>query len=405
MNVSNSDIQPISEESEKRILFLLPQPFFALRGSSFRAKATLEALVSLGFIIDLICFDMGESIILTGVTILRPEHFNFIKNVSIGPSIRKIFLDFFLFLSARKAAKQYRYSAIHGVEEGGFMAHYLSNKHNIPYIFDMHSRMSEQIRHSKFGFIPMLANIFEYFEKRSFHSAAGVITVGQEHAAHVAAIYKDVPIHTLHDLPLPVSYKENEVLELRENLKLRNKKVCVYSGNFESYQGIDLLIESWKELSLKLSDISLVLIGGTASQVKNYQIQAEKLGISDSIIFMGSMPQEDTGNYLMLADVLVSPRLSGANTPLKIYSYMSCEKPIVATNISSHTQVLTEDKAYLARPEPRAFAEAIAKAFSDNPAEAPVKLNKIKLAKNFVSEYFNPDAFKGVLKKVYGFVI
>ena len=63
--------------------------------------------------------------------------------------------------------------------------------------------------------------------------------------------------------------------------------------------------------------------------------------------------------YLACASVLISPRLDGTSTPLKIYSYLHAEKPIIATNITSHTQVLTKDTALLVEPNQNAFAEGI----------------------------------------------
>jgi glycosyltransferase involved in cell wall biosynthesis len=59
------------------------------------------------------------------------------------------------------------------------------------------------------------------------------------------------------------------------------------------------------------------------------------------------------------ADLLVSPRIRGTNTPLKIYSYLRSGKPIVATNLLTHTQVLTPDISRLVEPAPAPFAAAI----------------------------------------------
>ena len=61
-------------------------------------------------------------------------------------------------------------------------------------------------------------------------------------------------------------------------------------------------------------------------------------------------------------DLLVSPRIRGTNTPLKIYSYLRSGKPIVATNLLTHTQVLTPEIARLVDPKPEPFAAAIARA-------------------------------------------
>jgi glycosyltransferase involved in cell wall biosynthesis len=63
--------------------------------------------------------------------------------------------------------------------------------------------------------------------------------------------------------------------------------------------------------------------------------------------------------YLSAGDILVSPRSSGTNTPLKIYSYLRAGKPIVATRLLTHTQVLNDDVAVLTEPHPEAFAEGI----------------------------------------------
>ena len=58
-------------------------------------------------------------------------------------------------------------------------------------------------------------------------------------------------------------------------------------------------------------------------------------------------------------DILVSPRTQGENTPMKIYNYMASGKPMIATDIVSHTQVLDASIAQLVAVEPAAFAAAI----------------------------------------------
>ena len=68
---------------------------------------------------------------------------------------------------------------------------------------------------------------------------------------------------------------------------------------------------------------------------------------------------------MQAADVLVSPRIRGTNTPLKIYSYLRSGKPIVATRLLTHTQVLNADIAMLVVPEPEAFAAGVARLLDD----------------------------------------
>jgi len=95
---------------------------------------------------------------------------------------------------------------------------------------------------------------------------------------------------------------------------------------------------------------------------------ARELGAADVVVFTGQQPAREIPSFVQACDVLVSPRIRGTNTPLKIYSYLRSGKPIVATDLLTHTQVLTPDIAALVAPEPEAFAEALAHLL-DNPRE------------------------------------
>ena len=83
------------------------------------------------------------------------------------------------------------------------------------------------------------------------------------------------------------------------------------------------------------------------------------------MIFAGQRPAEDIPLFLDAADVLVSPRSTGTNTPLKIYQYLRSGRPIVATRLLTHTQVLNDDVAILTPATPEGFAEGIVAALSD----------------------------------------
>ncbi|MCC7242211.1 MAG: glycosyltransferase, partial [Acidobacteria bacterium] len=90
-------------------------------------------------------------------------------------------------------------------------------------------------------------------------------------------------------------------------------------------------------------------------------------GAVDVMVFTGQQPAREIPSFVQASDVLVSPRIRGTNTPLKIYSYLRSGRPILATNLLTHTQVLTSDIAVLVPPEPHAVAEALA-ALIDDPS-------------------------------------
>ena len=62
---------------------------------------------------------------------------------------------------------------------------------------------------------------------------------------------------------------------------------------------------------------------------------------------------------------MVSPRISGTNTPLKVYELLASGVPMLATRIHSHTQVLDDEVCRLAAPEPDAFGAALAGLLGD----------------------------------------
>jgi hypothetical protein len=82
---------------------------------------------------------------------------------------------------------------------------------------------------------------------------------------------------------------------------------------------------------------------------------------------VGLLPATLVPACMMAADVLVSPRERGRNTPLKIFSYLRSGRPIVATDIVSHTQVLTTHSAALVPPSAAGLAQGISSLLDDGP--------------------------------------
>jgi glycosyltransferase involved in cell wall biosynthesis len=141
--------------------------------------------------------------------------------------------------------------------------------------------------------------------------------------------------------------------------------MVLYTGTFEAYQGLDLLFAAMSAVRAQCPDAHLVLAGGQPDQVSRARRDAEEQGIGASTIFVGERPAEEIPAYLQAADVLVSPRSRGRNTPLKIYQYLRSGKPIVATNLLTHTQVLDATVAELTAPTAEAFGAGILRVLRD----------------------------------------
>jgi hypothetical protein len=102
--------------------------------------------------------------------------------------------------------------------------------------------------------------------------------------------------------------------------------------------------------------------------------------------------------FIGLADVLVSPRLSGTNTPLKIYSFLKSGKPLVATNLWTHTQVLSDRIAVLVEPDAECMAEGISFALFDERAQEKANFAKKKADRDYTYPRYR-DKIRQILDK------
>ena len=118
--------------------------------------------------------------------------------------------------------------------------------------------------------------------------------------------------------------------------------------------------------------VQFLFVGGEPAEIDALEDRATARAVADRCVFAGKRPPEQLPELFALSDVLVSPRLKGENTPFKLYTYLAAGKPIVATAIATHTQLLDESLAFLAEPTPEALAGAIRRAL-DEPALARSK--------------------------------
>ncbi|MCB0322712.1 MAG: glycosyltransferase [Bdellovibrionales bacterium] len=399
-----------AKATSARVLLIAPQPFFVSRGTPINVRAMVSVLANDSYQVDLLVFPQGQEIAIPGVRIIRCPNVFGIKSVPIGPSWRKVLLDVVLSLKALHLSYTNSYQLIHGVEEGGLIAGTVGMVRRVPYIVDMDSCMVEQLRQSKFIRSERILRAIESLEAFFVRRAEAILTVCNSLTRRARAIRPDANICQIEDFPFDPSAECPAVVaaRLQSSLALPDRRIILYAGNFESYQGLELLLEAYGHVrqaaSASRNDTLLLLVGGgelDSKPVRRLRARAEALGIADSVVFTGNRPAEEMNGFLALADVLVSPRIEGSNTPLKIYSYMAAERPIVATDIESHTQVLDSDSAFLAAPEPQAFAQALAQALDESPEAIAQQRRVVAGARSLIAARYNETEFSRRLLELY----
>jgi glycosyltransferase involved in cell wall biosynthesis len=260
----------------------------------------------------------------------------------------------------------------------------------------MDSSLAQQMV-EKYPFLAKLkiSGILHWVEKFAVKNATVVVPVCQALADDIADA-KPNKVVLLPDVSLLKTEKPNYENDLKMQLHLSHLTL-MYVGNLESYQGIDLLLESLS-LVLKATDkIDLVIVGGTPEDIQLYQQKADNLGLAGQVYFLGQKPASELGTYLSQADILVSPRTKGKNTPMKIYSYLDSGKAVLATNLPTHTQVLNQDNSMLAEATPEDFSQKMVSLISD----PQLRLKLGMAGKMLIQEKHSYKAYREKVNKLY----
>ena len=366
-----------------KVLMIAPQPFFEPRGTPFSVLYRLYALSELGHKIDLVTYPLGQDIKIKNVTIYRTIRIPFIRRIEVGPSKTKILFDIFIILKAIRLLIKNRYDVIHSHEEAGFFSNWLSKVFRLRHIYDMHSSLPQQLQNFKFTSSKLLINYFNKLEKRTINNADAVITICPELFNYVEEIClgkNHVLIENVAGDDSVFGDDKKADLDIFNQYELNNNLKILYAGTFEPYQGLKLLIKSAKTVVEDHKDVLFILVGGNPKQVNEYKAIVNSNNLSAYFIFTGQVWPNLVPKFIDLADILVSPRIEGNNTPLKVYSYLRSGKPIVATRHITHTQVLNDEVAVLTECEAVSFAKGIIKLIKDKKMRRTIAEKAQKLA-------------------------
>jgi PEP-CTERM/exosortase A-associated glycosyltransferase len=132
---------------------------------------------------------------------------------------------------------------------------------------------------------------------------------------------------------------------LREKLGIHGQPVIGFIGSFYAYEGLDLLLESVPALSRRIPDFLILLVGGGPEENRLRSI-VERTGIDRFVRFTGRVHHEEVPRYYALTDICVFPRrqirLTDLVTPLKPLEAMAYVKPIVASDVGGHRELITD---------------------------------------------------------------
>ena len=410
-----------------RILFMASQPFFEWRGSPIRLGFDAMAMAQNGYDVDFLTLPVGQRREIDGVRIVRAPNLIRAKKIAIGPSLPKFFFDFVFLFEAIGMTMRRHYDIVHGVEDAGMVALVVGRLARAKVVFEKHSDPASYS--GKKGVMRLVMRAYAAVERFVMRHADAVIGTGPGLVRQVNALAPKTPATVISDIPSSLAEPDpdgvraarTKLEELApggagaESVRPSDRQTvgpsdggedgtavfATYVGSFASYQGIDLLFAAMPPALRKCAALRFAVIGGTPQEIAERRAALAAEGLADRVAFVGKVPPDELPCWLAASDIVLSPRIAGVNTPLKLLDYLKVGRAIVATDHEANRLILDEKTALLVPIDPEAFAEGVASLAADRARREEIGSRGRRL----VDETYNFGVFRAGLAKVHGSVL
>jgi GT2 family glycosyltransferase/glycosyltransferase involved in cell wall biosynthesis len=316
-----------------------------------------EALVARGHEVHVATYHLGGAFpAKPPFTVHRIRNFDSYKKTAPGPALSKLLLlDPMLAATVSDVVRDHGIDLIHAHHfEGLAVSWPAARRHRVPLIYDAHTTLSSELHYYQLG-LPhgakrLAGSVVDRFAPRL---ADHVVAVSEEIRA--ALIEKSrLPDERISVIPNGVEAEHFDMPQGCEAAQDRN--LIVYAGNLAPYQGIELLIRSFRRILDMRPTTRLMLV--TEDRFDRYEGIAKALGVRASIDVLHTL-FADLPARLAMATVALNPRVEGAGLPQKLLNYMAASRPIVSFQGSARHLVNGQHARIVPNGDIEGFAGAV----------------------------------------------
>jgi len=114
-----------------------------------------------------------------------------------------------------------------------------------------------------------------------------------------------------------------------------------FVGSFLIAQGIDTLIDAAPAVLSKHPDTRFLLVGD-GPMMKTWKAKVSRNKLRETFIFVGQVPYKSVPKYIGAMDICVAPHRTDSyqSSPVKLFDYMACARPIVASDIGAVREII-----------------------------------------------------------------
>jgi glycosyltransferase involved in cell wall biosynthesis len=159
------------------------------------------------------------------------------------------------------------------------------------------------------------------------------------------------------------SNDKSGVEKLRRELGIRPDDLVVgYVGRLLLWQGVDYLVQSAPLIIRQFPSVKFLIVG-SGDMEKELARMAQASGVSHSFIFVGKVPHQEVPKFINACDLCVSlkrRKFKSGFSPIKLYEYLACERPVIASDAAGFDVLETYKCGFGIDPaEPEQVARAI----------------------------------------------
>ncbi|CAG1003978.1 Alpha-D-kanosaminyltransferase [Methanosarcinales archaeon] len=284
----------------------------------------------------------------------------------LGLLLYQISLFFHLYVYCRKI----KVDAIYARQSPfTFIPFIVSNYFKIPYFVEVNGLIADEMK--MFGQSKLKIAIAKISEKLGYKKAIKIFAVTQGIKEGIIKLYNipEEKIVVMGNGANISMFRPIDQEEAKKELKLDThlRYVC-FVGNIVIWQGTIYLVHAAPSILLQCPNTRFLIVGDGPMKSECMQ-QAEKLGVNNMFIFIGSVPYKYVPLYINASDICIvykKPIKSGYS-PLKLYEYMACEKPVVASRLEGFEIIEQQNAGLLVKPEdPEELAKAVIKLLKDD---------------------------------------
>lgn len=265
--------------------------------------------------------------------------------------------QFFLFFRIANIAKREKIDLIYSRQGMLSMSQFIAAKFSgTPLVSEVNGILSEELR--MVGVPELLVRYFRRFEGIVLRNSKRVIAVSEPIRCFLQTQYHlEQPIHIVQNGSNVHLFRPLDKEVCRNELKLETASRYVgYVGYLAPWQGVDCLVRAVPFVLEEIPSAKILIVGDGPSR-KELESTTRDLDLEKSVIFTKSVPYGDVVRYINACDVCVAPFLRRRNemtglSPIKIYEYLACERPVVATDIRGVGDFLVEtNTGIVVKPE------------------------------------------------------